>query len=981
MIILFSFIVSLPAKRVYASTAVDYEMQELSSSYDFELTADGYHITKYKGNEKNLELPDYYNGIPVTGIADVSTGEVGGAFYGKDILQVKLGKNINFIGRGAFRDCARLEKVIMNDKVEVVNSYAFYNCSSLYEIDFPELKQVGLDILAGSGWFNKLKAEHNDSGEEQEDYYYQNENNKILLKVVKIVLDSYKIEEGTTCIAQQAFHSSLSISKLEIPSSLKYLGHFVLSESNIDQNTDYDILTFSGTTLDEFSKNVVFGQHSFSLIGKTYNEPINARSAKYIGKTLVLAQDFIAEDFVVVDGTVKIANAAFLNCEKIKRITIPASVTYIGENAFYSCKNLEEVVIEGEVTLADSAFLNCSKLKTVSGKITEVGSYAFYGCTSLQNIDLSGVKTIKGNAFRGATDLQSVTIGDDAEVCASAFINTAITNGKSGQIFIGDYLIGVGEDVESLTLNDKIIAQNALQGSNLVSVNLTNVRLGKGAFLNCKRLESVTFDGTTLPDDCFNGAIKLNGINATVTSIGDRALQNTAITSIDLSHVEAIGENAFSGSKLSQVSLNASARLKDYAFFNVPLTEITVDSGNNLYTSENGILFNKDKTEIVVYPAKKVAQTVELPASVLTIGKGAFAYAENIGSLTGEFTKINAQAFYGANIAQIDTEKVDELGDKAFYQSKVSSLSLPLLREAGYKAFAYSALTSINLTNNQFNRQLGILKGATELKELKISFNYIDSDSMNLNLGYLFGADYFDGSNGGYQKYSEAGSLYYYLPKIEKVTVTDGKVSVGAFMNMKHLKTVVLEENVLGLGSSAFSGCEALEEVSFSSAVTSVGRECFSGCKSLTDIDLNGIARVDDFAFKGCKSLNSISIGDELVFIGNGAFSQCDSLKNVQIESRAFFNNYDNSQTDYGLLFENAENVLVGAEKLSASEIKSLREINGEPENKLNKTKIIIIVSACATVLLVAVYFVVRHFRLKSTDDFTRPRSKRRRRH
>ncbi len=985
--LLFSiFLPYFQGKKVFAvsASAVDYEKEDLSASYEFELKSDGYYITAYLGNELNIELPDYYNGIPITGIADGEYRQTNGVFADKDILQVKMGANIKFIGRGAFRDCEKLESVIMNDKVQFINSYAFYNCSSLYQIDLPEIKQLGHDTFTGSGWYNEIENAHINSQNDQRDFYYENEYNKILLKVTKIASDTYTVQEGTTLIAQQAFLTSIPLSKLNLPSSVKYLGNYLLGSTNPEdhQNSNIDYtscqITVNGKTIDEFSKTVNFGQTSFSLVGNTYPQTQYA-NAKYFGKALVLAdKNFIAKDFAVVDGTVQIASAAFGDCLKIEKVTLPESVTYIGENAFRDCKNLKEIVILGQVTIADNAFINCISLQKVSGKIIEVGANAFKGCTALENIDLSVVQTVKEFAFNGATALSEVVISDNAVVCENAFKNTALTNGKSGLIFVGNHLVGVGAEVTELTLNGKSVANGALVGSNIVNANLSNVILGKGAFFGCEKLESVVFDGNLLPDYCFSGATKLSALNASVSVVGERALENTAITEFDFSQTEKVGEHAFSGSKLSSASLNDRVELGDYAFFNTPLTAITVDANNPLYSHENEILYNKDKTEILVYPSQKAGETLEISATV--IGKGAFAFAKNLRSVEGEFVLIKDKAFYGSKVTELSTQEVESVGEKAFYDSDLTALNLPLLTNAGYKAFAYSAINSINLTNNQFNRRLGLLKGAKNLTEMQISFNYENSDEKSLNLGYLFGTDYFEGSYGGYQKYSDRGSLIYYIPQIQRVTVTDGKVSVGAFMNMKHLKSVTLNSQVIGIGSSAFAFCENLTTVTFGNEVKSLGKESFAGCKNLTSIDLLNIARIDDFAFKGCLAINEIIVSDSLVYIGNGAFSECENLTSVKVESQAFFNNYDNDLTDYGLLFENAQSVTVGNKSLTADQIKSLREIASQGGNGIGKTKLIVIVSLCIAIILIVIYFIVRHFKIKNSDDFTRSRKHKKRR-
>lgn len=109
-----------------------------------------------------------------------------------------------------------------------------------------------------------------------------------------------------------------------------------------------------------------------------------------------------------------IADNAFKNNKKLKKVVINDNITSIGKNAFYGCKNLESVTIGKNVTsIGSKAFYKCTKLKkiTIPNKVKTIGTSAFHGCTKLESVKLGkNLTSIGAKAFYNCKKLKKITI-------------------------------------------------------------------------------------------------------------------------------------------------------------------------------------------------------------------------------------------------------------------------------------------------------------------------------------------------------------------------------------------------------------------------------------------------------------------------------------------------------------------------------------------------------------------------------------------
>lgn len=146
--------------------------------------------------------------------------------------------------------------------------------------------------------------------------------------------------------------------------------------------------------------------------------------------------------------------------------------------------------------------------------------------------------------------------------------------------------------------------------TSLTSINIPAITtISVGCFKGCKSLESVDFNNvTTIEDLAFAECSSFNMVLPnTITSVGIRAFHHTGITNLSISeNLSSIGDGAFCW---------------------CPLESISIDSGNTNYIIEDDVLYNTDKTELILYPPFKTDTTFTIPETVTRINK--YAFEEN----------------------------------------------------------------------------------------------------------------------------------------------------------------------------------------------------------------------------------------------------------------------------------------------------------------------------------------------------------------
>ena len=522
----------------------------------------------------------------------------------KSLKEFIIGSSVTSIDNYAFNKCTKLTSITIPDSVTSIGNGAFYDCTGL------------TSVTIGNSVTNILSSTFENCPLE----YVKMGNGLTIIPSELIKKDYLKtliIGENVTSIDGSAFSGCTGLTSITIPDSVTNIGWKAFSGC-----TELTKVNYTGTVED------------WCKI-KKYSNPVEYSHNLYINNTLLT--EINEED---LSGFTSIESATFKDCTCLTSITIPDSVTSIGDYAFSGCpleyvkmgsglttipstlinKDSLKTFIIGENVTTISGFSDCKGLTsiTIPNIVTSIGNSAFSGCTGLTSVTIpDSVTSIGGSAFSNCSGLTSVKIGNGVTIinnsafsgCTSlatitlpagitkigydAFNNTAYYNNASNwsdnMLYIGNYLIKGKTDLagnKSVKSNTTCIADSALSGCNKIitltvpdSVNY----IGSNAFGN---VTNVAYTGTATGSPwgakCLNGYADGNLVYKDSAKAKLVTCSGLATGSVIIpASTDTIGDNAFSAcSLLTTVYLPVNVtRIGTSAFGGTALSDVYYEGG------------------------------------------------------------------------------------------------------------------------------------------------------------------------------------------------------------------------------------------------------------------------------------------------------------------------------------------------------------------------------------------------------------------
>ena len=614
--------------------------------------------------------------------------------------------------------------------------------------------------------------------------------------------------------------------------------------------------------------------------------------------------------FTIPAGVDIIPSSAFAG-SMIEKVVIPSSVKTIEREAFANCASLVSVVFEnlgasGTLTIGDRAFLNCEQLESITlparlteislqrydelrvdtfesiDELTEQSADAFLGCDNLASVNVAASASASYTSEDGVLIKNNTLIYFPSGKIADGYTFPAVVRsigdgaflrhpnnngGLSGELKIPARITSVGAfafmgcNITSLifeggedALSKVTIGEFAFYGSDIETLTFGEKskvsEIGANAFANCADLETVT-------------------IPATMESIGDNAFSESGLTSIVLTGDASkkitltLGSALFYGCELDELNLPANASIAADFLSGATVGNVTVADGNDFIASEGNGLYLKAsdgslETFLLYIPSTENPETEFM-----------FAYYDDEGNVEkdeeGNVKVINVRNIAASAFAGNDTlekvvipSSVITIGDEAFSGSMIYTIEFTAggseKLDIGYKAFygIYDDWDEVGL-------------GAIKLPDRPITIG-----------------EYAFANNGAVQEISLGGTTY----------IGDYAFSNTGYTGYSGTRvSLVIPKTVETIGNYAFEGSYD-------------GRIYGATFEELEDGETYALKTIGAFAFSGSK-ITSFNVPATVESLGTRAFYDCEDLESLTFEEGTAPLEYGTPYNNYsGLVFE-----------------------------------------------------------------------------
>ncbi len=812
------------------------------------------------------------------------------AFDGcKQLQALDLPDGLTTISTYVFRNCSSLTTLTIPTAVTSVGNYACYNCSSLRELSLgASLSSIGTSAFYGCTALESLTSRNTTPPTvATADVFTNVPTSTCVLYVPTQSIEAYAGDSrwsvfehiegiGTTLTIDTAEATNITASSATlnavitpnddviVEQGFEYwatTGERIRVVGQIEETMSVDIydltpeMTYTFCAYATTEKETTYGAeqtfttltYDFEYDGIRYfitSEEEQTVATTYSGTSArqmtTYTGDITIPETVTYNGkeyTVTGIGACtfYYGRENITSITLPTTLTYISEMAFFQCYSIKELVIPEAITrIEDYTFNYCMELERVNipAGVTYIGTAAFNYCNSLLEATIpAGVTYLGSQAFQACQQLTEIVVPD-------------------GVTTIGDF-----------TFTGCTSLVRAVLPAGITSI-------GTCAFQDCSLLSDFTMpsSATTISDSAFSGCAALTEITlaeglTTLRSYTFNECTSLRTVTLPSSLTTIYGDAFFGCTALTEITLPAAVTtLYYYAFGDCTALE-RVYSYNTTPPNCDSATFDG----IDAYCALIVPATAKSSYAAATGWKDFYTILDVsepvVSTLAASNITKSSATLRGQVIVKEETAAISDYGFE-YWSSDGATTTLPASDITGSQTLA----EAIALTEGQtYSCRAYATTAAGTYYGPTTTFSTADRN-----------ADFY-----------ADGLFYIYSSANNECVVTFMDTSYNTYAGVITVPETTMyngvEYNVVGVGESAFRDCPALSAVTLPTSATTIDTWAFYGCSALTEIVIpDNVREVGNQAFNLCNSLTDVTIGRHVSTIGSNTFN-CPALQQITL--------------------------------------------------------------------------------------------------
>lgn len=833
-------------------------------------------------------------------------------------------ENITAIDKDAFRNCTALESLEIPESIKSIGEYAFSGCTALCDLSFSKTDFVAdKTAFKDTAFISNSTDEFVIVGDGVLILYNGTSKDVAVPDGVKRInsgafngrsdITSVTIPDTLLYLSADSFYGCSGITELTIPETINRIEKEALSGMcNLRKLT----VSFLGESpeaqsgTDKASMGYWFEQ-SDSGCSFCENELCKSYSASNINSKVSLSKNFY---YLYIEGGIIHSNC--LRGLKVPRVILQAGVEGIEENGLayaginelvfgsgynpvefpdgaFSGNNIKAVDIPDSIKRLGACFTN-NPLETVylnSG--LKVIDGTFYK-TNLKKVSLPNLlEKILGGAFASCSKLSTVSIPQYVdEISPSAFSNNSATkfsvNKNNEHYYAKNGVLYSKAGV--------LIAYPGKSTETVFRVRAEVTDIPTSVLSSMKRISCFVADADNPYYHACDGVLYTKDgvyVQYPVEKESDTFIMDEVVSSVPYDVLKQSQFKAYEVAEDNQHYYSCDGVLYTEAgtFLLYPskktdttyivgsqvrcvppqdsaviahIAAVEVAEDNPEYASVDGVLYNKDITDIIWYPQKK---------------EGDYTAPDTVNN-------VSYYSFYKANIGKLEFPNDIHFENDCFHKADMEELIVVNLRWAlyyyfGYEYRVYQAFTPDSLKKivltNQTSDLANYFAMSFEFDEIEIngSFTHIGDDAFNITfceeIRLPDTVEYI-----GDRSFSQSNFEKIYLGKSLK------HIGERAFDASHYLRYIKLPKTVEYIGTCAFAST-AITEIILWDNVTHVGTQAFEQSKLKRAVISENLADMADEIFIGCSDLQFVIIGGFVKVIGKKTFADCSSLESVVI--------------------------------------------------------------------------------------------------